>query len=121
VSAAAAEAMISSELWVSFSSLLRSYAAAASLNSAESAEVAATDHSISIAAGSARLEMLCNTATGAGNWSLRSSNQDRQGRFELLPDGRIELDGTTLDLDHAAIDFAALLMQAAAKSAREES
>lgn len=118
---APAGAMLSVELWISFTSLLRGYVAAASLNFDASAEVVATENSISISAGRTRLEMQYQPATGAGNWSLRGSSQAMQGRFALLPDGRIELDGSTLDLDHAAIDFAAALTQAAAQSAREES
>ena len=118
---APAGAMLSIELWISFTSLLRAYVAAAGLHGGESAEVAATENSISITAGHARLAMQYEPATGAGNWVLHGTIPQMRGRFELLPDGRIELDGTTLDLDHAAIDFAAALMQAAAQSAREES
>ena len=118
---APAGAMLSIELWISFTSLLRGYVAAANLNFGASSEVIATENSIAVSAGKARLEMQYQPATGAGNWGLRGSGRKTQGRFALLPDGRIELDGNTLDLDHAAIDFAAALMQAAAPSAREES
>jgi len=38
----------------------------------------------------------------------------------LLPEGRIDIDGTVLELDHAAIDLVASLMNAAAGSARTE-
>lgn len=113
--APAAPPMPATELWISFTSLLRSYAAAAGLNTAEPAKIVATADTMIATAGSARLEMQYDATHWAGNWSLRSADQpESQGQFTLLPEGRIELDGTTLDLDHAAIDFAAALMQAAA-------
>ena len=112
--------MIEAELWVSFASLLRSYVAAASLNSAAEVIVNSTESSIRISTGDASLAMQVDPQSGAGYWQLAGS-LDLQGRFILLHDGRIALDGKMLELDHAAIDFAAALMQAASTSAGEDS
>ena len=109
--------MIEAELWVSFASVLRSYVAAASLNSAAAFTVDSSENSISIATGEALLALRVDPRTGAGDWQLTGYATEMQGRFILLHDGRIALDGNMLDLDHAAIDFAAALMQAA--SARQ--
>ncbi|MGC2637726.1 MAG: hypothetical protein WA294_11150 [Acidobacteriaceae bacterium] len=116
MSAAAAEPMLEKELWVSFVSLLRGYVAAASLHSGESAEVEEAENSVAIRAGDASFEIRVNPQNGAGNWQLRNSHEGKmQGRFQLLAEGRIALDAKTLDLDHAAIDFAGALMAAAAR------
>lgn len=109
--------MIEAELWVSFASVLRSYVAAASLNSAATFTVDSSENSIRIATGEAVLALQVDPQTGAGYWQLAGSATAMEGRFILLHDGRIALDGKMLDLDHAAIDFAAALMQAA--SARQ--
>jgi hypothetical protein len=112
VSVPAVEAMLSAELWVSFISLLRSYVAAAGLNLEETAEVFAGDDRVGISVAGARLDLNYSAVTGAGTWCLCGAGaEERQGRFELLPEGRIVVDGKTLDLDHAAIDFAAFVMQ----------
>lgn len=116
MSAPVVEPMLKTELWVSFLSLLRSYAAAASLNSGAEIEATESGESIAMVAGSARLEMECDSLTGTGNWRLASGGAARrQGSFALLPDGRIELDENILELDHAAIDLAAALMHAGAE------
>ena len=108
---------VSSELWISFASLLRSYAAARSLND-ESAEVALRGDSIRITAGHAVMELALDPHNASGTWSLSSgAASQKQGRLALLPEGRIDIDGTALDLDHAAIDLVASLMTAAAGSA----
>ena len=113
------ESMLATELWVSFGSLVRSYAAAASLNLGEPAEVAIDGNQIEAAAGAAVLSIQYDPGSRRGSWLLRAagSGQESSGEFELLPDGRVSLDGRTIDLDHAAIDFAAALMQAAARPA----
>ena len=109
--------MIEAELWVSFASVLRSYVAAASINADAAFTVDSTDNSISITSGEAVLAVDVDPQSGAGYWQLTGSATAMQGRFILLHDGRIALDGNMLDLDHAAIDCAAALMQAA--SARQ--
>ena len=113
--------MLESELWVSFVSLLRSYTAAAQLSSGDTVQFEETENSITAASGHARFDMQCDLRTGAGNWQLRSDHEGKmQGRFQLLHDGRIALDDKTLDLDHAAIDFAAALQAAASRQARND-
>ena len=111
---------VSTELWISFASLLRSYAAARSLND-ESAEVTLKGDSIRIVAGNAAMQLTLDPHNASGTWSLSSGAVPRrQGRLALLPEGRIDIDGTVLELDHAAIDLVASLMNAAAGSARTE-
>lgn len=119
MSAVAEETMLSAELWLSFGSVVRAYAAAASVDVRPAAQVEAAGDTIRVTAGSARLEMKCDLETGAGNWTLnRGDAVLAQGRFETLPEGRIHIDGKTLDLDHAAIDLVAFVMNAA--PARDE-
>lgn len=116
MSAPVADAILA-ELWVSFVSMLRSYAGAAALNGGAGPEVEAAEFAVVVTAGGARLTMDVDAAGGQGKWSLAAS----QGSFVLLPEGRIAVDGKTLDLDHAALDFLALLTEAAAgSSAREQ-
>lgn len=117
-----AEAMLSSELWLSFLSLLRSYSAVASLNGGEAPRLDEFAGGTAFIAGSARLEFRYDAEASAGAWQLDSGNRSTTGgRFEMLAEGRISVDGKVLDLDHAAIDFAAFLMEAAGTSAREDS
>jgi hypothetical protein len=112
---------VSTELWISFASLLCSYTAARSLNDEESADVAQKGDSIRIVAGNAAMQLTLDPHNASGTWSLSSGAVPRrQGRLALLPEGRIDIDGTVLELDHAAIDLVASLMNAAAGSARTE-
>jgi hypothetical protein len=117
VSAVAEERVLFAELWLSFGSLVRAYAAAASVNAGPGPEVEAAGNTIRVTAGAARLEVRCDPETGAGNWRL---NCGAQGLLQILHEGRVALDGETLDLDHAAIDLIALVMNAATNPAREE-
>lgn len=112
--------MLEAELWISFTSLLRSYTAAASLNPSAEFTIDSTEESISIASGGVVLAMHVDLQTGRGKWRLKSSGSATQGEFALLHDGRIDLDNTILDLDLAAIDFVAALRQPASTSARED-
>ena len=67
------------------------------------------------------MELTRDPYDSIGSWSLSSGmGQQTRGRLALLPEGRIDIDGTVLDLDHAAIDLVASLMNAAAGSARNE-
>jgi len=117
--ATAEEPMVCAELWLSFGSLVRAYTAAASLDVDPAPQVEIKGETICLTAGSARLAMNCDSKTGAGSWQLTSAETVvRQGQLQLLPEGRIELDGKTLDLDHAAIDLVAAVMNAAANPAR---
>lgn len=117
MSALVREGMFTAELWISFSSLVRSYTAVASLNLKLPVNVVADELNLTASAGAARLCFQFDPASGAGNWLLRGGREEMSGRFELLPEGRMALEGKLLDLDHAAIDFAAALMQAAANPA----
>jgi hypothetical protein len=124
VSVPVQESMLATELWVSFGSLLRSYTAAASLNLAKPAEVAIEGNRIEAVAGAAVLSIQYDPERRTGQWVLRAGTSceepENSGAFELLPEGAILLEGRTIDLDHAAIDFAAALMLAAAKPAGTE-
>ena len=103
------DAMLLTELWLSFASMIRSYAAVGDA----AAQVASTQDSIVVISGEARLALHVDPRSGAGTWQLqRGGAATAQGAFALLPEGRIELDGSALDLDHAAIDFVALVRQA---------
>jgi len=112
---------VSRELWISFASLLRSYVAARCLNDQESADVALKGESIRIVAANTAMELTLDPHDWSGSWCLSSGvGQQTRGRLALLPEGRIDIDGNVLDLDHAAIDLVASLMNAAAGSAGNE-
>ena len=107
--------MVSAELWLSFASVIRAYAAASAVNADLAPEVTVADDAILIDAGAARLEVRCDPRTGGGTWQLqRDGAITIQGEFALRPEGRIALHEKTLDLDHAAIDLVASVMNAAA-------
>lgn len=115
----AEEIMVCAELWLSFGSLVRAYAAA-SESAIPAVHVESANDVIRVTAAAARLEMRCDLETGAGDWQLSfADNTQRHGHLQLLHEGRIAMDGNTLDLDHAAIDLVALVMSAAANSARD--
>ncbi len=105
---------VSTELWVSFASLLRCYTAARSLNGEESADVAQMGDSIRIVAGKVAMELTGGSHNSVGSWSLSSgTGQQTGGRLALLPEGRMDIDGVVLDMDRAAIDLVAVVMNAA--------
>jgi hypothetical protein len=104
--------MLESELWVSFTSLLRSYFAVGS-GEVPGASIQVSEQSVMLVSGQAMLAFECDSQSGAGKWSLqRGEDSVKNGRFTLTADGRIAVDGVTIELDHAAIDFVAELMQA---------
>jgi hypothetical protein len=98
---------LSAELWLSFVSMLRSYAAAASLHAGE-VKVAANENEVTLAAGDVKLAMRFDPETSAVSWTKReAAGEATQGRFELTSDGTVEIHGVQRDLDHAAIDWIA--------------
>lgn len=102
---AIAEPMLQTELWLSFVSMLRSYSAAASLHRS-SVHVGATENSVAITANDVRLEMQFLSESSQIAWqTISAQHTSGTGRCELLHDGTVLIDGTTKDLDHAAIDF----------------
>jgi hypothetical protein len=113
------EPIIENELWISFAAMLRAYGVIAGLNSGEVPQIDATDSSVILTVGRARLDVSCDLQSGMGNWLLSREQSTSQGRFVLLPEGRIAVDGNTLELDLAAIDFAAALVSAAERSTGE--
>ena len=99
--------MLQTELWVSFVSMLRSYAAAASLHAGE-VKVSMTENSATIAFGSTRLDMQFAPDSSEVKWTMHTASQAPvTGSFTMLADGTIRINGTMKDLDHAAIDFIA--------------
>ena len=108
MSAPALASMLETELWLSFVSLLRSYAAAANLNLEEHARIEHGGNSISIVASAARLELVFNPETSIVTWQKTAPAHDPiGGSFAFLPEGTLNINGTIKDLDHAAIDFVA--------------
>lgn len=98
--------MIETELWLSFVSLLRSYAAAANLNLREPAVVEEAEDLVSITAGKTRLVMRFDA--GKVTWEKHGvGSETATGSFEFLPEGTIAIGGKVQDLDHVAIEFIA--------------
>ena len=112
------EPMLSAELWASFVSLLRSYAAAASLSLPEPAEVSEAAHAVVLVCRSTRIEMRFDPHTAEVSWQ-RFAGADRQtGSFTILPEGSIAIAGHIRDLDHVAIEFVASVTHGGKGSAR---
>jgi hypothetical protein len=107
------ETVLAGELWLSFRSVLRSYAAAASLQREEIARVAWTEADVTLTGVQASLELKLDLASGRGSWHLHATGERAaHGKFDLLPEGTIDIDGKVKDLDHAAIDFVSLVTKA---------
>jgi hypothetical protein len=112
------ETKLAGELWLSFRSVLRSYAAAASLHSEEAARVAWTESEITLTGTNASLDLKLDLASGRGSWHLRvAGGEPAHGKFDLLPEGTIDIDAKVKDLDHAAIDFVGLVTKAESQTA----
>lgn len=113
MSAAVAEPMIEAELWVSFVSLLRGYAAAAEAHGGMATKVESAEGAVNLTAGRVTLAVECDLGTGVGTWTRRRAGAEvARGAFRLLESGRLEQGGLEMDLDHAAIDWVAELMRA---------
>ena len=106
-----AEPVIEAELWASFVSLLRSYAAAANLNLGEPVRVEEDGDAVAVVVGTARIVMRFDAENGPVIWE-RTGREAASGSFEFLPEGMIAIGGNTQDLDHVAIEFITALSQA---------
>jgi len=103
--------MIETELWVSFVSLLRAYAAAAGVNN-ENVWVHANErkNSVTISAFAVQIEMRFDPTSGGGTWEKRVAMQGvsaSSGTFAIQRAGTILINGAVKDLDHAAIELIA--------------
>ncbi len=96
---------IREELWHSFAVLLKSYAAAASMHGLDHGVLELTVHSLNIVATSTTLAVGYFPVVGKGTWSVTGRGSQDRGTFELNHDGTVVLDGTEIDMDHAAIQL----------------
>ena len=106
--------MIEAELWVSFVSMLRAYAAAASLDAGDAGKVRVQSkgETVTISAFACQIEMRFATETGEGVWEKRLAGRPvYPGTFSIEPDGRMRIGGAVKDLDHATIDLIASVTQ----------
>lgn len=96
-----ASAAVSRELWISFSALLRSYAAGLwqSVPGATFAEEA-TDTELALTLDRNRVEFRLDRSDGSGWWRR---NGDEGGVFSFTEDGLVSLEGETpVEMDTAA-------------------
>jgi hypothetical protein len=108
---ATAEPMLEMELWLSFVSLLRSYAAAASLHAGD-VRVSSSANTVKITSGAGELNLHFDSESRQGSWTqCTASSPAVTGNFAMQPEGTIHIDGVTKDLDHAAIDFIASISE----------
>jgi hypothetical protein len=108
MSAVAVESAVTTELWVSFVSLVRSYAGVAGLHGGDSVDVTVAGNSVLLSAGLVECSMRLARRAGTVSWNLCEVTQEMAaGRFELLLDGKIEQDGTVQEMDSVAIDLVA--------------
>jgi hypothetical protein len=102
-----AEPMLQTELWISFVSMLRSYAAAAGLHGGE-VHVATTGNTVEITSSATELDMRFDPDSSQVYWTKRAASQGPvTGTLTIQPEGTIHVNGASKDLDHAAIDFIA--------------
>ncbi|HEX3986230.1 MAG TPA: hypothetical protein VHX13_06405 [Acidobacteriaceae bacterium] len=121
MSAVAVEPALATELWVSFVSLLRSYAAVTGLHGGESVDVSVAGNSVVFCSGLVECSMRVARRTGVVSWNLREKGPEMAaGRFELLPDGRIQQDGLVQEMDSVAIDMVARVRDRAVALAGSE-
>jgi hypothetical protein len=119
MSVLAAPGALATELWLSFASLLRSYAGANSINSTQPIQVTVGENSIVVTVAGALLNLRYDPTRAAGDWELSSGREGAtRGLFSILPEGSARLDGTMMDLDHAAIDLIARVTRAATGKGR---
>jgi len=101
------------QLWDSFLSLLKSYAAAASLHGVRHEVVAVSECEAFVTAGTRVLDIWCYPDSGRGDWAIGRSTAESAGEFLLNTNGTIALGDSTMDMDHAAIQLIASLTTAA--------
>jgi hypothetical protein len=95
---------VRTELWSSFVSLLRSYAAAATMDGKEYVVEGGSDQA-AVGYLDRAYRFRFRAATGDGIWRSVQSGSESWGAFHLKQDGTLAfLDGTK-SLDIAAIDF----------------
>jgi hypothetical protein len=104
---------IREELWHSFSVLLKSYSAAASMSGLSQGVLELSPHSLNIVATSTTLAVGYFPAVGKGTWSVRGRGSEEHGAFEFNHDGTVVLDEAEIDMDHAAIQLLGSLTRAA--------
>ncbi len=109
MSATLSETDVQIELWRSFSSLLKAYAAAASLNGTEHHIPDLAEEDLQIRAGGRTLCILYHTHTQRGEWSIVGDCVRQEGVFQLTSEGSLVLEGAALDMDHGAIELIAKL------------
>ncbi|MGA7521784.1 MAG: hypothetical protein WBW84_04845 [Acidobacteriaceae bacterium] len=115
----AVESALATELWISFVSLVRSYAGVAGLHGGDGVDVVVSGDSVQLSAGRVECMMRLAEESGAVVWSLRDDLRElAAGRVELRPDGRIEQDGTDQEMDSVAIDMVARVRDRAGKEGR---
>jgi hypothetical protein len=104
------------EIWRSFESCLRSYAAAEGLSDSEVPMVNALGDHIDVTWHGLYLGFTMKPADGTAVWLLEWDRENSMwGGFELLPEGAFSFENGKKDLDHAAIDFLAMLKRQIAK------
>src|SRR5271170_8139010 len=109
MSAILSETDVHLELWRSFSSLLKAYAAAASLNGTEHHIPDLAEEDLQIRAGGRTLSILYHTHTQRGEWSIVGDCVRQEGIFQLTLEGSIVLEDAAIDMDHGAIELIAKL------------
>jgi hypothetical protein len=104
------------ELWRSVVSLLRSYAAAASLSGTTHGVLVLTENLLNIVAVSSILKVEYFPTLKRGVWSVSGHGEQKLGNFELEADGTIIIDGTQVEMDHAVIQWIADLTHSASRN-----
>lgn len=98
------------ELWRSFESCIRSYAAVEGLSDAETPKVVAFGDHIDVTWHGVYLGFTMRPGDGTAVWLIEWHEQSSMwGGFQLLPEGSFLIGETRKEIDLAAIDFLLML------------
>lgn len=97
------------EVWRSFESCIRSYAAVEGLSDAETPKVFSFGDHIDVTWHGVYLGFTMHPGDGKAVWSIRWANESTMwGSFQMLSEGAFLVGENKQDIDHAAIDFLSL-------------
>ena len=100
------------EVWRSFESCIRSYAAVAGLGEAEAPMVNAFGDHIDVTWHGVYLGFTMQPGDGTAVWLIEwASGSSMWGDFQMLPEGLFLMGESRKDIDHTAIDFVRMLKE----------
>jgi len=100
------------EIWGSLVSLLKVYSHAASLNGEPHLVAEVAPDAVVVIAGWGELGLTFNPEQGTGSWRYEYPGErlsNGWGGWQMLSDGRLDVEGKVMEIDEAVIDWIARL------------